>query len=325
MKAVLVLILWAITLSGCGGPSSAEPPLVILDTDISSDADDVGAVAVLHHLAHQDKAKILAMMVSSGDPWSVPCLQALNAWFGRQEIPIGKAQDGIVGDESSYTRAVAEEFAPHRTTSTAIALDAVQLYRRVLAAQADSSVTLVSIGYLTNLHHLLQSKPDALSPLDGVALVRQKVKRLVCMGGQYPSGREWNFYQDAKATVDVISHWPVPIVFVGFEIGKDIMTGAKLRSLPPSNPVRHSYELHNKLEGRPSWDQLAVYYAVMTENGEQSDWWAKVQGSNSVSDDGSNSWLNQQQSKIDHAYLVQRGESATITAKIEQLMLTSAQ
>ncbi|MCW5199525.1 nucleoside hydrolase [Desulfobulbus sp. F1] len=297
---------------------------MILDTDISSDADDVGAVAILHNLANQGKVNVLAMMVSSGDRWSVPCLQALNAWFGRPEIPIGKAQDGIFGDESSYTRAVAEEFASSKT-STATVPHAVQLYRRILAAQGDSSVTLVSIGYLTNLHHLLQSKPDALSPLDGVDLVRQKVKRLVCMGGQYPSGREWNFYQDAKATVDVISHWPVPIVFVGFEIGKDIMTGAKLRSLPPSNPVRHSYELHNKLAGRPSWDQLAVYYAVMTANGEQSDWWAKVQGSNSVRDDGSNSWLNQQQSKIDHAYLVQRGEYATITATIEQLMLTSAQ
>ncbi|MCW5206242.1 nucleoside hydrolase, partial [Desulfobulbus sp. F5] len=184
---------------------------MILDTDISSDADDVGAVAILHNLANQGKVNVLAMMVSSGDPWSVPCLQALNAWFGRQEIPIGKAQDGIVGDESSYTRAVAEEFAP--STSTATVPDAVQLYRRVLAAQADSSMTLVSIGYLTNLHHLLQSKPDALSPLDGVDLVRQKVKRLVCMGGQYPSGREWNFYQDVKAAVDVISHWPVSIVF----------------------------------------------------------------------------------------------------------------
>jgi purine nucleosidase len=321
MKEVLVLILWVITLSGCGGPSSAEPPLVILDTDISSDADDVGAVAVLHNLANQGKINVLAMMVSSGDRWSVPCLQALNAWFGRPEIPIGKAQDGIVGDESSYARAVAEKFTS--STSTTVP-DAVQLYRRVLAAQADSSVTLVSIGYLTNLHHLLQSKPDAVSPLNGAALVRQKVKRLVCMGGQYPSGREWNFYQDAKAAMDVISHWPVPIVFVGFEIGKDIMTGATLRNLPAPNPLRRSYELHNKLAGRPSWDQLAVYYAVMTANGEQSDWWAKVHGSNSVREDGSNSWLNQQQSKIDHAYLVQRGESATITATIEQLMLTSA-
>lgn len=313
---VLAIFLWAITLSGCGRPSSAEAPLLILDTDISSDVDDVGAVAVLHNLAQQGKVTILAMMVSSGDPWSVPCLEAINAWFGRPTIPVGKAQDGIVGDESSYTRAVAEAYS-HRPVSTTP--DAVQLYRQVLAAQPDQAVTIVTVGYLTNLHHLLQSKPDAVSPLDGATLVRHKVKRLVCMGGQYPSGREWNFFQDATATAAVVNHWPTPMFFVGFEIGRDIVTGAKLHSLPPSNPIRHSYELHNKLAGRPSWDQIAVYYTVMTANDEKHDWWSKVYGRNAVSEDGSNHWLNTQDA--DHAYLVQRGESTAIATMIEQLML----
>jgi inosine-uridine nucleoside N-ribohydrolase len=321
MQAVLLILFWVITLAGCSGPARVEPALLILDTDLSSDVDDVGAVAVLHSLAQQGKVKILAMMVSSGDPWSVPCLAAINAWFGQPAIPIGQAQDGLVGEPSSYTRAVAEASSRRSPRPSNATTDAVLLYRQVLAAQPDQAVTIVTVGYLTNLHHLLQSKPDAVSPLDGLTLVRQKVKRLVCMGGQYPSGREWNFSQDAKAALAVVNHWPTPIVFVGFEIGKEIVTGAKLRSLLPSNPIRHSYELHNKLAGRPSWDQLAVYYAVTTADKETSSLWATVYGRNVVSEDGSNHWLNTR--TTDHAYLVQRSDSATIAAMIEHLMLPS--
>ena len=57
--------------------SSRKVPRLILDTDLSSDVDDVGAVALLHGLADQGKVQILAMQISSGDPWSVPCLDAL--------------------------------------------------------------------------------------------------------------------------------------------------------------------------------------------------------------------------------------------------------
>ncbi|MCW5198420.1 nucleoside hydrolase [Desulfobulbus sp. F3] len=313
----LVFVLWTMTLPGCGRETEAKPPLLILDTDFASDADDVGAVAVLHNLAAQGKVNILAMMVSSGNLWSVPCLQAVNAWFGRPEIPIGQAQNAAVQDESKYTRAVAE--ASSRRPDAVP--DAVQLYRRILAAQPDQSVTIVSIGYLTNLRKLLQSKPDALSPLDGQKLLRRKIARLVCMGGQYPSGREWNFYQDAEATAYVAAHWPTPIVFAGFELGKEIITGAGLRGLADKNPLRRSYELHNKLAGRPSWDQIAVYYAVMTANGGSSEFWGKLYGRNAVREDGSNHWLNERSSN--HAYLVQRGESAKIVALLEQLMLTA--
>ena len=316
--AVLAVLLCAtLLLPSCGDKSDAEPPLLILDTDFASDADDVGAVAVLHNLASQGRVNILGMAVSSSNPWSVPCLQAVNAWFGRPEIPVGKAADGAVQDESTYTRTVAEEFG----RGSSEAPDAVQLYRQLLAAQADQSVTIVSIGYLSNLAKLLQSAPDAFSPLDGKELVRRKAVRLVCMGGQYPAGREWNFYQDAEAAAVVTADWPGAVVFVGFEIGKDILTGASLSSLPEKHPLRRSYELHNGLAGRPSWDQIAVHYAVITAGGQQSKFWTPAQGRNSVLPDGSNRWLDEK--GIAHVYLIQRGETADIVRHLEQLMLAA--
>lgn len=315
---LLAVLLCASLLPGCGGQSGAEPPLLILDTDFASDADDVGAVAVLHNFASQGRVKILGMAVSSGNPWSVPCLQTVNAWFGRPEIPVGKAVDGAVQDESAYARLVAEEFGGGRMTES---IDATQLYRRMLAAQPDQSVTIVSVGYLTNLRHLLQSAPDATSPLDGKELLRRKVARLVCMGGQYPVGREWNFHRDAEAAAYVAANWPAPLIFAGFELGQEIMTGAGLRSLPEKNPLRRSYELHNGLSGRPSWDQIAVHYAVTTAGGEPSEFWAAAQGRNTVLPDGSNHW--QDGAGATHAYLIQRGKTAEIARQIEQLMLAA--
>ena len=107
------------------------PTLIILDTDISSDVDDVGAVAVLHALADQGKAQILAMMVSSGDPWSASCLDALNTWFGRPDIPVGVVKGESVQHISKYTKVIATEFPLDLKPSNQIP-DAVSLYRKTL-------------------------------------------------------------------------------------------------------------------------------------------------------------------------------------------------
>ena len=45
---------------------------------------------------------------------------------------------------------------------------------------------MLAVGPLRNIANLLQSQPDEISPLDGVALAAKKVKRLDIMGGMYP-------------------------------------------------------------------------------------------------------------------------------------------
>ena len=270
---------------------SESPTLIILDTDISSDVDDVGAVAVLHALVNQGKARILGMMVSSGDPWSVPCLDALNTWFGRPDIPIGMIKGKSVQHESKYTAALAAEF-PQDIETGEHAPDAVALYRKLLSEQEDGSTVIVTVGYLTNLKNLLQSKPDELSSLGGVALIQRKVKKLVCMGGEYPEGREWNFYQDTASTEFVLNNWPTPIVFSGYEVGNNIMTGSAMRVLPSSHPVRQSYLLYNGITDRPSWDQVTVLYAVEA-NSDASliSWDLSPYGDNAFDSDGFNKWM----------------------------------
>lgn len=306
-NAIIKVIIFSVLLVGlvllyqAGTVNKGLPVLLILDTDISSDVDDVGAVAVLHSLADEGKAEILAMMVSSGDLWGAPCLDLLNTWFGRPDIPIGMVKGSSVLHESKYTQIMSAEF-PHDLKRGDAAPDAVSLYRKVLAAQKDNSVVVVSVGYLTNIKNLLHSPPDKFSPLDGVKLVRQKVKKLICMGGQYPKGREWNFYQDTASTRFVLNNWPSPVTFIGYEAGQNILTGAPLLDVAAENPVRRAYELYNEITDRPSWDQVAVLYAVESNDGDSGVSWSESPfGNNELASDGANQW--RQDSKAVRNYL----------------------
>ncbi len=302
--------------------AAASPPLpVILDTDISSDVDDVGAVAVLHTLANQGRAEILAMMVSAINPSATDCLLGLNSYFGRPGIPVGQVQGEGVVDESSYSEAIARAFAP-RGADRPAEIDALPLYRRVLAGQADNSVVVITTGYLTNLSKLLQSPPDGDSPLSGVDLVAKKVKRLVAMGGQYPKGREWNFYRDAAATATVVAEWPTEILFVGYEAGVHVLSGSGLAATPEGNPLHLGYRLYNGLSDRSSWDQLTVWYGIAGDDPEvKPPLFTRQRGVNTVLDDGTNTWRKDPLGK--HAYVRNSLPVERLSATIENMMVTA--
>jgi len=283
-RSVLLLAL----LMGSQIEANGAPPVpVILDTDITSDVDDVGAVAVLHALASRREAKILAMGVSVKNPWSPLCLDALNTYYHRPGIPLGVVKGPALSEPSAYARNIAREF-PHALKRADDAPDAALLYREVLAKQPGRSVVMVSVGPLTNLRNLLKTRPDEQSRLDGLELVKQKVRAWVCMGGKFPKGREYNFESDGSAAAYVVQHWPTPVVFSGHEIGSEILTGAGLRKAARATPVRRAYELYNGLNNRPSYDQSAVLYAIRGLDGGLAHCWAvKSSGRLAVNEDGS--------------------------------------
>ncbi len=298
--------------------AAEQPVRVIFDTDLGADVDDAGAVALLHALADRGEVEILAMGLSVKHPWSAPCLDALNTYYGRPDIPIGALKGPGVDDGCKYAERIAAEF-PHDLKAAADAPDVTELYRRTLAAQPDQSVVLVTVGFLTNVANLLESKPDSHSELDGVELVRRKVRTWVCMGGGFPNGQEYNLMKDAAATAKAVDKWPCPIVFSGFEIGAPIRTGAGLKAAPAANPVRRAYELYNGLDNRSSWDQTAVLYAVRGLSGGLADVWdVHAGGSIQLAPNGSNTWRDEPEGR--HAYLVRKLPSEKVADVIEPLM-----
>jgi hypothetical protein len=251
----------------------------------------------------------------------------LNTYFTRPEIPLGVVKGPAHTGASRYAQRIAEGF-PHALHAADDAPDAALVYRQVLARQPERSVVVVSVGQLTNLRNLLKTGPDEYSNLNGMELVKRKVRVWVCMGGKFPAGDEANLINDGPAASYAIGHWPTPIVFSGFEIGEQIMTGTRLGELPERSPVRLAYEQYNGLQNRQSWDQTAVLYAVRGLDGGLADYWlVQSGGSLHVEQDGSDAWQpspdRQPLPDRGQSYLVKKLAPEKIAAVIESLMLHS--
>ncbi len=244
---------------------------IILDTDMLTDCDDAGAIALLLNLESAGECSVLGMAVSSRHPCSAAVVSAVNTYYGRGEIPIGApgAGRGAYRPDSCFLDIVSSEF-PHNVSCNASAENAVKLYRRILANAKENEIIIVTIGYMTNLADLLKSQPDEISSLNGKSLICKKVKRWICMGGNFPvddAKDNVNFTRDMESAYYAITNWPGRIDFVGREIGHQIFAGEGLRATPKANPVRRAYELHRSRYTPDNWnhhtaDPTTILYAV---------------------------------------------------------------
>jgi inosine-uridine nucleoside N-ribohydrolase len=292
-KLVLVLILSAscsLTFSSDLIQTDLPPQRVILDTDIDSDVDDTGALAMLLNLHKKGIIELLGIITTSDDPYAPVCVSAITTYYGCSEIPVGFLMgQHTLTNHSRYTKFIADEF-PSKLSSWSMAEVSTTLYRKLLAQIPDESVIIITIGHLSSLMRLLQSPSDKISRIDGMELAAKKVTKWICMGGEYPKGKEANFGRpDPGSTVYCLNHWDKEIIFCGWEAGSKVITGgSNLKSLlKTGHPVYRAYELYNNFEGRSSWDQIAVLqltgmadkYFSFSRNGRCE-----------VKPDGSNKW-----------------------------------
>ena len=326
MKQFLFLITVSFIFSyGCSNQLTVKNDKVvkiIFDTDLGPDYDDVGALAFLHAMADSGKVDILATVSSNKNDLVAPSINVINTYFGRGELPVGAPKtDGVnLGSSQHWADSIVDRY-PHSIKSTSEVADAIEIYRKTLSTQADKSVIIVTVGFLTNLNNLLKSKPDNFSPLEGKDLVIKKVKRLVSMAGRFPEGREFNIFMDSSASKYVYENLPVEIIFTGFEIGSEIHTGLKLINSDIKNsPVKDVFRISIPLSaedknGRMSWDETAVLIGVYgTER-----FFDTVRGKIVVRTDGSNTWENNPDGK--QFYVKQKMPISQISAFIEERMM----
>lgn len=267
---------------------------LIFDSDIGPDYDDVGAMAVMHALADSGKVNILATMASNQSTYIASVLDVLNTYFKRPGIPVGVVKNHAVNLVAwqKWDSIIVSKY-PHQIKSNEQAQDALSLYRQILAAQPDKSVTIVTVGFLTNMADLLQSSPDKYSALSGMDLIKQKVKHLVCMAGHFPQGKEFNVDRDPASSKIVFDNWPTQIIFSGWEIGSAIHTGLPLtqNETIQNSPVKDVFAKSIPMDkqdaaGRMSWDETAVLIAI---NGYEN-YFNITEGRFICMEDGSNKW-----------------------------------
>ena len=235
----------------CVSMKAAEVPRIILDTDMTFDVDDVGALAMLHAMQDAGEVLLLAVNFNEVHPDGARAIHAINAWYGRPTMPIGIYRGELnEPDESRYLTYVANM---NPSLESREAYDAVSLYREILDGSEDQSVTIVSVGFLNNLRGLIEQHSG---------LVRAKVDRLVLMAGLKNDSFNTTRHGLVGTSQFVLEHWPTLLVIIDF--GVEVGTGSTLKNTNVANPVREAYYrwFGQNFGDRASWDQIAVLYAV---------------------------------------------------------------
>jgi hypothetical protein len=263
--------------------SPPRPVKIIFDTDIGNDVDDVLALSMLHALQTRGQCELLGVTITIPDEQAAPFVDAVNTFYGRPDLPIGCVRPSASARPTKFlklaeTRDGERLRYPHDLARGSDAPPAAALLRKLLSREADSSVVLVQVGYFSNLAALLETGPDAASPLAGPELVKQKVRWLSVMAGSFkPIGqnqrfREFNVVQDLPASKKVARDWPTPIVWSGFEIGIAVPYPAisieRDFSYVAHHPAAEAYWLYEPPpHNRPTWDLTSVLYAVFPDRG----------------------------------------------------------
>ena len=252
----------------------------ILGTDWWTDCDDAVALRIMARAHNEGKICIKGIGMNACMEHSVPSLEGFLNLEGTKDIPIGvdlAAND--FGGNPPYQWRLAPYCKKYRANTDAE--DAVRLYRRLLAA-SDSPIEIIEIGYLQVISAVLESGPDDLSDMSGLELIREKVPKIWVMAGKWddPEGKENNFARNPRSRTAgkvFCEKCPVPITFLGWEIGASILTGG---NLPDDDPLRMALKDHGSGNGRMSWDPMLLVMALTGD--EHAAGYDYVQGYASV-------------------------------------------
>ena len=239
-----------------------EKPIdLIFGTDWWTDCDDVAALSVLLRARDHGLIGLKAIGVSSVMRYTAPSVRAVCEAHGQKNIPIGLDSKAVRrGLFCLYQKKLAAYCGSGFTNADCP--EAYQLYRRALMSSEGKTV-IADVGFPQIVMELMLSGPDEISGLSGTRLVESKVSEVILMGGRWDrkTGTEYNFAANRlsrAAAAYLCAHCPVPLTFLGYEVGKTVITGG--REAP--GLVGAAYEAHHSPHGRPSWDPMTALFAV---------------------------------------------------------------
>ncbi len=292
----------------------------ILGTDWWTDCDDVVALRLLAHAHKAKEINLLGIIVNACMEHSVTSLEGFLNTEEVYDIPIAIDLDATdFGGNPPYQKRLSP-FAK-KYFSNADAEDAVKLYRTLLA-NADSPIELIEIGYPQVLTALLQSKPDDISELDGVELFKNKVSKIWMMAGKWDKNpdKENNFARNERSRVAaniLCDICPVPITFLGWEVGASVITGGNLEK---NDPLYLALCDHGSLNGRSSWDPMLCLLALI--GNEEKAGYSVVRGKASVDAVTGENYFEVDNNGL-HKYVVKQKEDKYYADAINKLIKIS--
>ncbi|MEM7327463.1 MAG: nucleoside hydrolase [Pseudomonadota bacterium] len=314
--------------------SVSAVPQIVFDTDFGGDADDLGAIAMLHHYADLGIIDLKAITLWSNEKYVLPALSAVNTYYGRPDLAVGVREVPVWRTDWNHTKVIADQF-PHNPRAHETTDGAVAVLRQTLAVAEPNSITIVTVGPLANIRNLLDSPPDQYSTLTGAALFEEKVDQVVIMGGQFPDGRtehgvEWNFDGNMPGvTKAVLESIPRPIVFSGYEIGNALKVGQEFNAHPSDTPLYVGYKYFSEhapwinqdyageILDNSSFDQTAVMFAAI--GGVDEYWRLSARGTLSADEAGNGIWTDTPSGQ--HRYLILRDNIEATERYLAEMMM----
>ncbi len=251
---------------------------IILDCDMGSSTDDLFALMMLYRYMDMKRCNLIGVIVDRMGKANADVVDMMNNFYGYPNIPIGLETQGVKTPHVFITY----HNAPYARTTDGIPMfkrsigdngtymESYKLYRKLLSEQPDHSVTIASIGFVTSLARLLESGPDEYSSLNGVELVRAKVKQIYAMGGVFGESVEpdYNFSAAIDFSLKFFELLPkeVDIIFSPGEVGDPLdyrpETVIADMGWTDTHPIKWIYQFLNCDTGQKMWDPQAVIHAV---------------------------------------------------------------
>ncbi|MFV0257982.1 MAG: hypothetical protein ACK5PP_05995 [Acidimicrobiales bacterium] len=226
-------------------PTATDPVPVLLDADLTGGIDGTLTLALLAGYQNTGVVDLLGVTLSAAPPDAAAYGDVLTTFYRAGDTPIGIPDDGgAVTGTGVFVDPVLTDPArfPRDVTPDAPGVEgAVGLLRRRLAAAADNSVVLVSVGPATNLAGLLASPPDDALPVDGRTLVANKVRLLSVVAGDVDDPPpDPTVTADLGAAREVFAAWPSPMIVTPRALGSDLPLATDALVVMPradTNPV----------------------------------------------------------------------------------------
>lgn len=288
---------------------------LILGTDWGADCDDCVALRVAARLAKQGKINLIAIGINCCKENSYA---SMIAFLNKEGISVPVGLDTREHDfdwRESYQLGLA---SLRPDLSNCNADSAVRVYRRAIA-NADGPVEIMEIGFLQVLADLLRSPADDISPKTGLELVKERVTKIWSMAGRWSQdgGLEFNFQQTSlsrEGGAYVCEHCPVPITFLGWEIGASVITGTRLDK---NDYLHKALCAYGTDKGRPSWDPMLVLMACIGD--ERKAGYAYVTGFARLDpESGRNYFTNDENGR--HRYVIKCHRDSYYANKIDEII-----
>lgn len=290
----------------------------IFGTDWWTDCDDLAAMRILLRAHKSGEIRLIGVGINACMEYSVPSVDGFINLSGAENIPLGIDLKGtdFEGTHLKYQKNLAPYAKNYLKNEDAE--DAVRLYRRLLS-QSEEKAEIVEVGFLQVFAELLLSPPDDISPLSGIDLVKEKVKKVWVMAGKWDEegGKEHNFCNNARSrrAADIFCRLcPAQVTFLGFETGVNVISG---NTLSHDDFLYKGFSDHGSEKGRCSWDPMTALMAVIGD--EEKAGYDTVRGFAAVDPENGRNYFKADE-KGNHKYVVMKYDAEYYSNMINDII-----